>query len=264
VIEAALTGLGYGATAQRTHVLVDGPDGPARLLASLQAARDLRGLMELQVVAVTATGDLAALRAALDEGAEAVGGAGPTDPHAVLALGARCGVPVDLHTTAVLAAVPEGVPHLLLCGPDRAPAGADLCVLPQSSRCVLGTAGPSGTVAGSGALRDAANPVGRADPLEAAFLLSARSGLRPEAAYARVSAAARRALGLRPVTVEPGHPAELLAVRGNNLEAALAAGHSRVVIHRGRIVSRTSAVREFSDPVPAWRPLPRQNLPRRP
>jgi len=44
--------------------------------------------------------------------------------------------------------------------------------------------------AGSGALRDVSNPVGRGDPLEAAYLLASRHGLRPEEAYDAVSAAA--------------------------------------------------------------------------
>ncbi|WP_051940289.1 amidohydrolase family protein [Phaeacidiphilus oryzae] len=104
--------------------------------------------------------------------------------------------------------------------------------------------------AGSGGLRDAANPVGSADPLRSAFALAAGGGLAPEAAYAAVSGAARRLLGLDEVLVEAGYPAELLAVRGESLAEALSAGHSRVVVHGGRVVSRTSAVREFADPGP--------------
>jgi cytosine deaminase len=111
--------------------------------------------------------------------------------------------------------------------------------------------------AGSGALRDAVNPVGRADPLEAAYLLAAGGVLSPTGAYAAVSDRARSLLGLPPVRVAAGCPAELLAVRGESLAGALSGGHSRLVVHGGRVVSRTSAVREFADtPAPA---LPRQN-----
>ena len=101
--------------------------------------------------------------------------------------------------------------------------------------------------AGSGGLRDLANPVGRVDPLEAAFLLAASGELDEVEAYERVSGAARWALGLAPVVMAPGAPADILAVRGDTLRGVLSGGHSRVVVHGGRVVSRTSAVREFAD-----------------
>jgi cytosine deaminase len=99
--------------------------------------------------------------------------------------------------------------------------------------------------AGSGALRDVSNPVGRGDPLEAAYLLASRHGMRPEDAYDTVSSSARSALGLPEVRVEAGFPAELLAVRGDRLAGALSLAYSRIVVHRGRVVARTSAVREY-------------------
>ncbi|KAF4407831.1 amidohydrolase family protein [Streptomyces lycii] len=101
--------------------------------------------------------------------------------------------------------------------------------------------------AGSGALRDAANPVGRGDPLEAAFLLAAQAGERVEDAYAAVCARAREAMGLPEVRLEAGFPAELLAVRGRDLAGVLSLAYSRLVVHRGRVVARTSAVREYCD-----------------
>ncbi|MYS41022.1 hydrolase, partial [Streptomyces sp. SID5998] len=113
--------------------------------------------------------------------------------------------------------------------------------------------------AGSGALRDVSNPVGRGDPLEAAYLLASRYGLRPEDAYDAVSASARSVLGLPEVRVEAGFPAELLAVRGEGLAGALSLAYSRIVVHRGRVVARTSAVREFCDSAAAVElGLPRQ------
>ncbi|CAM5707692.1 Amidohydrolase family protein OS=Streptomyces tendae OX=1932 GN=F3L20_03135 PE=4 SV=1 [Streptomyces tendae] len=101
--------------------------------------------------------------------------------------------------------------------------------------------------AGSGSLRDVSNPVGRGDPLEAAFLLASCQGLSPEDAYAAVSAGARAAMGLPEVRVEAGFPADLLAVRGDGLPAALSLAYSRIVVHGGRVVARTSAVREYRD-----------------
>ncbi|MEV7089888.1 hydrolase [Streptomyces sp. NPDC093085] len=113
--------------------------------------------------------------------------------------------------------------------------------------------------AGGGALRDVANPVGRGDPLEAAYLLASQGGVRAAAAYGAVSGAARAVMGLPEVRVEAGFPAELLAVRGERIEGALSLAYSRIVIHRGRVVARTSAVREYCDSAVAALPeLPRQ------
>ncbi|MEV6104667.1 hydrolase [Streptomyces sp. NPDC051940] len=113
--------------------------------------------------------------------------------------------------------------------------------------------------AGSGALRDAANPVGRGDPLEAAYLLASLGQAAPEQAYDVVSGQARAALGLAEVRIEAGFPAELLAVRGERIAAALSLAYSRIVVHRGRVVARTSAVREYCDSAGAAElELPRQ------
>ncbi|MFI0261321.1 amidohydrolase family protein [Streptomyces sp. NPDC017056] len=153
-----------------------------------------------------------------------------------------------------------------------AAAGVTVVCLPQGDCAALerrgaglpGRAGPVGRVArpapvrllraagvrvaaGSGALRDAANPVGRGDPLEAAYLLASLGEASPEAAYEAVGSAARATLGLPEVRVEAGFPAELLAVRGESLAAVLSLAYSRIVVHRGRVVARTSAVREYCD-----------------
>ncbi|MFI0821365.1 hydrolase [Streptomyces sp. NPDC021098] len=116
--------------------------------------------------------------------------------------------------------------------------------------------------AGSGALRDTVNPVGRGDPLEAAYLLASRGELAPAEAYDAVCARARAALGLPEVRVEAGFPAELLAVRGDGLAGVLSLAYSRVVVHDGRVVARTSAVREYCDSAAAVAlDLPRQSRP---
>jgi cytosine/creatinine deaminase len=206
--------------------------------------------------------------------------------EAVLGLAAEFGCPVDLHTDgdsparlARLAAMAGGLRPRVTIGPctglarlpqdvaartaeQLAAAGVSVVCLPQGS-CgalqqglrgayrpglvrMLHAAGVRVT-AGSGALRDAANPVGRADPIEAAFLLASYGECEPSAAYEAVSARARTVLGLPQVRVAAGFPAELLAVRGQRIEGVLSLGHSKIVIHRGRVVSRTSAVREYAD-----------------
>jgi cytosine deaminase len=101
--------------------------------------------------------------------------------------------------------------------------------------------------AGGDNLRDPFNPVGRVDPLETASLLVTAGHLTPEEAYAAVSTGARVAMGLPEVQVAPSFPAELLAVQASSLGEAIAGGTSRVVIHQGRVVSRTTVTREFPD-----------------
>jgi cytosine deaminase len=242
---------------------------------------------------------LAMLRDALKMGACAVGGCPDLDPdptgyvEAVLEVAAEHGRPVDLHTDAAdparlarLAAMAGGLRPGVTVGPcgalarlpetaagrtaDRlAAAGVTVVCLPQGG-CggvqergaapvrLLRAAGVR-VAAGSGALRDVSNPVGRGDPLEAAYLLASREGLSPEDAYDTVSASARAALGLPEVRVEAGFPAELLAVRGDGLAGALSLAYSRIVVHGARVVARTSAVREYCDSAAASElGLPRQ------
>ncbi|MEV5615720.1 amidohydrolase family protein [Streptomyces bacillaris] len=247
---------------------------------------------------------LALLRDAVKMGAAVVGGCPDLDPDptgytaAVLEVAAEHGCPVDLHTDgddparlARLAAMAGGLRPGVTLGPcaglahlpletagraadQLAAAGITVVCLPQGGCTgserrttapvrLLRSAGVR-VAAGSGALRDTANPVGRGDPLEAAYLLASQHGLRAEQSYAMVSTTARAALGLPDVRVEAGFPAELLAVRGERLSAALSLAYSRIVIHRGRVVARTSAVREYcdSEPDPAAGPdLPRQGRP---
>lgn len=218
--------------------------------------------------------------------------------EAALRVAADHGCAVDLHTDgddparlARLAAVAGGLRHpgvtigpcgglarlprdvALRAAEQLAAAGVTVVCLPQG-RCgtlerhtplrtapvrMLRAAGVR-VAAGSGALRDTANPVGRGDPLEAAFLLASRAEVRPEVAYEAVAAQARAAMGLPEVRVEAGFPAELLAVRGEGLAGVLSLAYSRVVVHRGRVVARTSAVREYCDSATAVAlDLPRQS-----
>lgn len=289
--EAALLQLGHGATALRSHVHIGDVAGLRSLEAVLQARRALRGLVELTAVAVPrlltgAAGaeGLAMLRDAVKMGAGAVGGCPDLDPdpggyvEAVLEVAAEHGCPVDLHTEGDDPARLARLPHqVALRTADRlAAAGVTVVCLPQGNCGMLERPSPGSpsrvapvrvlaaagvaVAAGSGALRDAANPVGRGDPLEAAFLLASHGEARPERAYDAVSSRARAAMGLPEVRVEAGFPAELLAVRGAELAGALSLAYSRIVVHRGRVVARTSAVREYCDLAASPDPgLPRQS-----
>ncbi|MGA5449762.1 amidohydrolase family protein [Streptomyces sp. GTA36] len=242
---------------------------------------------------------LAILRDAVKMGASVVGGCPDLDPdptgyvEAVLEVASEHGCPVDLHTDgddparlARLAAMAGGLRPGVTLGPcgglgrlptevasraadQLAAAGVGVVCLPQGGCSGVDRRGTAPVrllraagvrvAAGSGALRDVSNPVGRGDPLEAAYLLASRYGLRAGDAYDAVSSSARAALGLPEVRVEAGFPAELLAVRGDQLDAALSLAYSRIVVHRGRVVARTSAVREYcNSAVTVALDLPRQ------
>ncbi len=100
--------------------------------------------------------------------------------------------------------------------------------------------------AGGDNLQDPFNPMGRADPLETAALLVMAGHRSPQQAYAAVSDGARQVLGLPPVTISSGAPAELLAVRAGSLREALATtATDRLVISAGRVVARTTSQREW-------------------
>lgn len=147
-----------------------------------------------------------------------------------------------------------------------ATAGIAVVCLPQTNLYLQGRAHPSAaprgltalrallaagvTVAGGGDnMQDPFNHVGRGDPLETASLLVAAGHLSPESAYAAVSEGARAAMGLPPVRVAAGFPAELLAIRARSVaEAVAGASADRIVVHGGRVVSRTTVVREFPSP----------------
>ncbi|MDJ1138168.1 hydrolase [Streptomyces iconiensis] len=222
--------------------------------------------------------------------------------EAVLDVAAEHGCAVDLHTDGDdparltrLAAAAGGFRPAVSIGPcgglarlphqvalrtadQLAAAGVTVVCLPQGNCRVLerpSPAAPSRTApvrvlaaagvsvaAGSGALRDASNPVGRGDPLESAYLLASHGEAGVQGAYDAVSVRARAAMGLPEVRVEAGFPAELLAVRGTGLAGALSLAYSRIVIHRGRLVARTSAVREFCDPTTTSTPSSELGVPR--
>jgi cytosine deaminase len=100
---------------------------------------------------------------------------------------------------------------------------------------------------GADNLQDAFNTVGRGDPLETAALLVMAGHLSPSEAYAAVTTGARRALGLPPVDIAPGAPAELLAVRAPSVRAAVAdAPADRMVFAKGRLVARTVSERTIA------------------
>jgi cytosine deaminase len=104
-------------------------------------------------------------------------------------------------------------------------------------------------VAGGGDnVQDPFNPLGCGDPLHTAQLLVAAGHLPVEQAVGLVTAGARTAMALPPLRLEPGHPADLVAIAGASLREVVAgAPEERIVIRAGRVVARTRVARERAE-----------------
>jgi cytosine deaminase len=91
--------------------------------------------------------------------------------------------------------------------------------------------------AGADNLQDPFNPMGRACPFETAALMVLVAHDLPPVAWDAVSVAARRVLGLEGGPIEPGGPADLVAVPAATLRQAIAEGPAgRRVFRAGREV----------------------------
>jgi cytosine deaminase len=101
-------------------------------------------------------------------------------------------------------------------------------------------------VAGGGDnVQDFFHPLGCTDPLQTAALLVLGCQLDARTAYRLVSENARSVLGLGPETIEPGAPADLVAVAGDSLQEVIATTtEERLVIRAGETVRRTRVTRE--------------------
>ncbi len=95
--------------------------------------------------------------------------------------------------------------------------------------------------AGADNVQDPFNLVGRSDPLETAALMVMAGHQQPDDAYDMVSNRVRRAIGLEPVTLAVGDPADVVAVDAPSVRGAIAdAPASRRVFRGGREVASTS------------------------
>jgi cytosine/creatinine deaminase len=104
--------------------------------------------------------------------------------------------------------------------------------------------------AGADNIRDAFNPLGRADPLETAALLAAAAQLPPEEALTAVTDAAWATLGQLAPAVQSGAPAAFVAVAAPDESAAVAgAPPDRIVIRGPRVVARTGVIRDYNLPI---------------
>jgi len=136
-------------------------------------------------------------------------------------------------------------------------AEADIAVfpLPQTNLFLQGRDNPTATprgltavaalqeqgalvAAGADNVQDPFNLVGRSDPLETAALMVMAGHQLPETAYDMVSNNVRRAIGLPTIEIEPGDPADLMAIDARSVRGAIAdAPMSRRVYRRGELVA---------------------------
>ncbi|CAA9418265.1 MAG: Cytosine deaminase, partial [uncultured Quadrisphaera sp.] len=141
-------------------------------------------------------------------------------------------------------------------------AGVSVVALPQTNLFLQGRGVPAAVprgltavralldaravlAAGGDNVRDPFNPMGRSDACEAASLLVSAGHLSTVEAWHAVSSGARRAMGLPEPAVAVGAAAELLALRAESLDAAVAgAATQRLVFSRGRLLARTRVEHE--------------------
>lgn len=98
--------------------------------------------------------------------------------------------------------------------------------------------------AGGDNWRDPFNPVGRVDPCEIISLLVAAGHLNLDQAIAATTSGPREVMSLPAVSVTPGSPADLVAMRGRNTWDAVAdASEERLVFKSGRLISETRVIR---------------------
>ena len=140
-----------------------------------------------------------------------------------------------------------------------AEAGVSVVSLPQTNLYLMGRGREQGkprgmtalaalkragvqVAAGGDNMQDPFNPLGRADPLEAASLFVYAGQLGPGDAFDAVTASARSVCNWPRVALEVGSPADLVALPGSGLREAMAgASSSRVVVRRGQVVSDGAA-----------------------
>ena len=207
--------------------------------------------------------------------------------EAVLEVAAEHGCPVDLHTDgddparlARLAAMAGGLRPGVTIGPcgglvpaparaalrtadQLAAAGVTVVCLPQGGCAGVqrqrghgsryGCCAPPGygSPRAAGPCGTRANPVGRGDPLEAAYLLASQAQLPAQDAYEAVPHAHARAMGLAEVRVEAGSRPSCWRCAATRLARSAVARVQQDRGPPGRVVARTSAVREYCDPVAA-------------
>lgn len=127
--------------------------------------------------------------------------------------------------------------------------GWDTPVAPPRGLTAISVLREAGVVVAAGAdnVQDVFFALGRFDPFETASVLAMAAHLDPATAWDMCTTAGRAAVGMPPVQVAPGCPADLVAIKARNLNEAVALGpESRIVLRRGRVVARSTVNREVN------------------
>jgi cytosine deaminase len=159
-------------------------------------------------------------------------------------------VPVAASHCVALGMKPEDVQHRIA---DKvAEAHISVITLPLTNLYLQGRNGTSqvprgltpvsllsahgvNVAAGGDNLQDPFNPLGKADPLETAAYLVLAGHVLTDDAFCAVTSKARQAVGLPPVDISVGAPANFVLVRAHTLREALAMQSTdRIVIRRGQ------------------------------
>ena len=100
----------------------------------------------------------------------------------------------------------------------------------------------AGVVVAGGAdnVQDPFNPMGRCDPLETAALLAMAAHQLPATAYRLVSNDVRSVLGLPCIHMNPGDPADFIAVDASSIRAVVADAPGRRTYRQGRLVAEST------------------------
>ena len=278
--------LANGTTTLRTHVDIDPDIGLSRLTPILKLREAWADRVTIQIVAFPQSGMVAGslelLSAALDEGADLIGGVDPIgidgDLNGVLdalfglAVCKDAGIDLHLHdrgedgaqTIAGMAARTRtnGLQGRVVVGHgfctadlEDAARGALIDAMADAGLALMTHGGANRPIvpvralrdggvtvfAGSDNVRDSWSPYGNADMLERVMLIGWRSDFRRDEdlrlAFDLCTGAAARALGLPPPGLEPGAPADLIAVQASGVPEAVAARPPRtLVIKAGRIL----------------------------
>jgi cytosine deaminase len=150
-------------------------------------------------------------------------------------------LPADEQRTVAELVAEAGVNVIALPHTNLFLQGRGIAPMPRGLTAVaaLRAAGVN-VAAGADNLQDPFNPVGRACPFETAGLMIMTVHDLPAVAWSAVTEASRRTLGLPPVAVAAGAPADLMAVRAATLREAIATGSAdRRVWKRGVPIHET-------------------------
>jgi cytosine/creatinine deaminase len=219
------------------------PDGPAMIRLAIEAATEAGIGLDLHVdetldVEMLTLRDLA--RQVIDSGFDGMVAASHCVSLGMQSPETQRGVAAEV-AEAGIAVVPLPQTNLFLQGRDHhaaTPRGLTALRALREAGVLVAAGGDN--------VQDPFNLVGRSDPLETAALLVMAGHVLPDDAFAMVSNNVRRAMGLAPVGVRPGDPADLLAIRAPSVRGAIAdAPQDRRVYRAGRLVASSVTERRL-------------------